>query len=62
MLSTHVLDTATGEAIMDLLFQRQAASGATLFLITHDARLAARCARVVELADGRIVADRRQGA
>nr|WP_276046471.1 MULTISPECIES: ATP-binding cassette domain-containing protein [unclassified Sphingomonas] len=56
---TGNLDTATGAAIMDMLFARHAASGATLFVITHDAALAARCARVIELADGRIVADRR---
>ncbi|QNA86693.1 ATP-binding cassette domain-containing protein [Sphingomonas sp. So64.6b] len=56
---TGNLDTATGAAIMDLLFARHAASGATLFVITHDPALAARCARVIELADGRIVADRR---
>jgi putative ABC transport system ATP-binding protein len=57
---TGNLDTATGGAIMDLLFARHAASGATLFVITHDPALAARCNRVVELADGRIVADRRK--
>ncbi len=56
---TGNLDTATGAAIMDLLFARQREEGATVFLITHDAGLAARCARVVELADGRVVADRR---
>ena len=54
---TGNLDTATGGAIMDMLFARQAASGATLFVITHDRALAARCRCVVELADGRIVAD-----
>jgi putative ABC transport system ATP-binding protein len=56
---TGNLDTATGTAILDMLFERHAASGTTLFVITHDARLAARCARVIELADGRIVADRK---
>ncbi|MDH7975984.1 ABC transporter ATP-binding protein [Sphingomonas sp. AR_OL41] len=56
---TGNLDTATGVTIMDMLFARHAASGATLFVITHDPALAARCARVIELADGRIVADRR---
>jgi putative ABC transport system ATP-binding protein len=55
---TGNLDTATGVAIMDLLFERHAASGTTLFVITHDPALAARCARVIDLADGRIVADR----
>ena len=56
---TGNLDTATGSQIMDLLFERQRASGATMVVITHDPALARRCARVVELADGRIVADRR---
>jgi putative ABC transport system ATP-binding protein len=57
---TGNLDTATGAAIMDLLFARHRDTGATLFVITHDPALAARCARVIELADGRIVADRRR--
>jgi putative ABC transport system ATP-binding protein len=55
---TGNLDAATGATIMDLLFARQAASGATLVIITHDAALAARCSRIVEMRDGRIVADR----
>ena len=56
---TGNLDTTTGIAIMDLLFARQRASGATMVVITHDPALARRCARVLEMADGRIVADRR---
>ena len=56
---TGNLDTVTGTAIMDLLFDRRRASGATMLVITHDAALARRCERVIELADGRIVADRR---
>lgn len=52
---TGNLDTATGAAIMDLLFARRAAIGATLVVITHDRNLAERCDRVVTLADGRIV-------
>ena len=54
---TGNLDTKTGETIMDLLFARRAASGATLVVITHDAALAARCERVITLADGRIASD-----
>jgi putative ABC transport system ATP-binding protein len=42
---------------MDLLFERRVATKATLLVITHDAALAGRCDRIVELADGRIVAD-----
>ena len=54
---TGNLDAATGASIMDLLFARRAASGATLVVITHDAALAARCERVITLADGRIASD-----
>ena len=54
---TGNLDAATGEAIMDLLLARRAETGATLVTITHDAALAARCERVVTLADGRIASD-----
>lgn len=52
---TGNLDTATGHAIMDLLFDRRAALGATLVVITHDASLANRCDRVVTLADGHVI-------
>ncbi|MFN3726318.1 MAG: ABC transporter ATP-binding protein [Allosphingosinicella sp.] len=54
---TGNLDGATGAAILDLLFQRQCDTGATLFVITHDPALAGRCGRVLEMADGRIVRD-----
>ncbi|MEQ1499183.1 MAG: ABC transporter ATP-binding protein [Novosphingobium sp.] len=54
---TGNLDAKTGEAIMDLLFARRAASGATLIVITHDPALAERCARVITLADGKIASD-----
>jgi putative ABC transport system ATP-binding protein len=55
---TGNLDAATGASVMDLLFDRRAATGATLIIITHDPLLAARCDRIVELADGRIAAER----
>ncbi len=56
---TGNLDHATGVAIMDLLFARhREAAATTLFVITHDPALAARCERVVELEDGHIIADR----
>jgi putative ABC transport system ATP-binding protein len=54
---TGNLDAATGQAIVDLLLARRAETGATLLVITHDPELAARCARVVTLADGRIASD-----
>jgi putative ABC transport system ATP-binding protein len=54
---TGNLDAATGNAILDLLFDRQRDTGATLLVITHDPALAARCGRVLEMQDGRIVRD-----
>ncbi|WP_294241517.1 ABC transporter ATP-binding protein [uncultured Sphingomonas sp.] len=53
---TGNLDGTTGARVMDLLFDRRAATGATLVVITHDPALARRCDRVVELTDGRIAA------
>ncbi|AAV93753.1 ATP-binding cassette domain-containing protein [Ruegeria pomeroyi] len=51
---TGNLDEANGAAIMDLLFGLRDQYGATLVLVTHSARLASRCDRVVRLRDGRI--------
>lgn len=55
---TGNLDAATGTAIMDLIFDRQRETGATLLIITHDPALAERCARVVEMRDGAILSDK----
>ena len=55
---TGNLDGATGSAVMDLLFGIRAELGTTLLLITHDERLAARCGRIISIADGRIASDR----
>ena len=52
---TGNLDGANGAAIMDLLFGLRDRHGATLVLVTHAPELAARCDRVVRLADGRVV-------
>jgi putative ABC transport system ATP-binding protein len=51
---TGNLDQATGEAVMDKLFELRARSGTTLLLVTHDAGLAARCQRRIHIADGRV--------
>jgi putative ABC transport system ATP-binding protein len=53
---TGNLDAATGERIMDLLFDRRAAADATLLIITHDPALATRCERIIEMRDGLIAA------
>ena len=51
---TGNLDVATGRTVMDLLFGMQERFGTTLLLITHDPALAARCARRIRIADGRV--------
>ena len=53
---TGNLDTDTGRAIADLLFELNANRGTTLVLVTHDERLAARCQRQLRLNAGRLVA------
>ncbi len=57
---TGNLDGDTGEKIMDLMFSVHARHGTTLILVTHEDRLAARCARRVAMADGGIVNDVQQ--
>ena len=59
---TGNLDLKTGEAIIELLFNLRLRRGTTLVLITHDSAIAARCDRIVRLADGRIVEDSRMPA
>jgi putative ABC transport system ATP-binding protein len=51
---TGNLDQANGQAVIDLLFGLHEETGTTLLLITHDPALAARCERIVRIADGRI--------
>ena len=52
---TGNLDTATGERIIDLLFELNAAAQTTLVLVTHDPALATRCARVLKMDSGMLV-------
>ena len=57
---TGNLDSATGGRIVELLVEQHLRRGATLVLVTHDPALAEHAERVVELRDGRVVADRRR--
>jgi putative ABC transport system ATP-binding protein len=54
---TGNLDRATGQVVMDLLFELHDRLNTTLVLITHQQELAERCHRVVELVDGLIASD-----
>lgn len=52
---TGNLDTHTGQAIIELLFELNAQAGTTLVLVTHDEHLASRCGRLLRLDSGRLV-------
>ena len=52
---TGNLDNNTGERILNLLFELNAAADTTLVLVTHDLAAARKCNRLFELAAGRIV-------
>jgi putative ABC transport system ATP-binding protein len=59
---TGNLDRATGQAVVDLLFDLHDAAATTLLLVTHEESLAARCDRVIHLEDGRIAGSRASSA
>ena len=59
---TGNLDSATGAQVIALLVERHRRHGTTLVLVTHDPALAEHAERVVELRDGRVVADHPTGA
>ncbi|MES2126933.1 MAG: ABC transporter ATP-binding protein [Pseudomonadota bacterium] len=52
---TGSLDATTGEAIIQLMFELNRERGSTLVLVTHDPSIAARCARTITIAAGRLV-------
>ena len=51
---TGNLDRETGQMVMQLLFDLQQEYGTTMILVTHDATLASRCHKTVQMADGLI--------
>jgi lipoprotein-releasing system ATP-binding protein len=58
---TGNLDSHTGEEIIDLLVALRAEKQTTLIMATHDARVAARAPRVIELVDGQVRGGAGQG-
>jgi len=52
---TGSLDFATGEKVMELMFELNRELGTTLVLVTHDRGIAARCDRQVRIEAGRVV-------
>ncbi len=57
---TGNLDTATGERVLELIFEEQQRRALSLLLVTHDMRLANRAQRVLYMEDGMIQADSSQ--
>ena len=51
---TGSLDAATGEAVIQLMFELNRERGSTLVLVTHDPAMAARCGRTITIAAGRL--------
>jgi putative ABC transport system ATP-binding protein len=51
---TGNLDSATGEEIIDLMFDLNREHRTTLLLVTHDDAIAVRCTRRLSLAAGRL--------
>lgn len=54
---TGNLDSKNANAVMELL-DKLHASGATICMVTHDPRSASRADRIIEIFDGKVVADR----
>ncbi len=55
---TGNLDAETSSIIVKLIFDLNTEAGTTLVLVTHDADLAAKTQRIIQLKGGRVVADR----
>jgi putative ABC transport system ATP-binding protein len=51
---TGNLDAATGQQIIEQMFDLNAKQGTTLLLVTHDEAIAARCGRVLRIQSGRL--------
>ena len=54
---TGNLDSNTGEAVERMLFDLNRDQGITLVIVTHDPDLARQCGRILEMKDGKIIAE-----
>ena len=55
---TGALDSATSADVMSALLDSTTGQGRTLVLVTHDAEVAGRCSRIIDMRDGRVVGER----
>jgi lipoprotein-releasing system ATP-binding protein len=58
---TGNLDTASSDEVFALMRRMHAELNTSFLVVTHDPRLAARCDRVLEMVDGRLVRDGASG-
>lgn len=56
---TSSLDSANGQIVVDILHRIARQQGATVLCVTHDPRLLKHADRILQLEDGRIIADNR---
>lgn len=54
---TGNLDSATGEAVVELMLKLNREQGTTLVMVTHDPELGARADRTIRLRDGMVIGD-----
>jgi len=57
---TGNLDTKSAQGVFDLMKRVNAERGTSVLIVTHNHDLAAQCGRIVQIVDGRLVADRRR--
>ena len=57
---TGNLDTKSAQGVFDLMKRVNAERGTSVLIVTHNHDLAAQCGRIVQIVDGRLVADRRK--
>lgn len=55
---TGNLDSVTGAMVEDTLFRLNREHGIAVVIVTHDEELAGKCRRMIELKDGKIIAER----
>lgn len=55
---TGNLDSATGAMVEDALFELNREQGISVVVVTHDDDLAAKCARMIVLKDGKVISER----
>ncbi|MFP3649208.1 macrolide ABC transporter permease/ATP-binding protein MacB, partial [Paraburkholderia sp. SIMBA_054] len=57
---TGALDSHSGEEVLGIL-QELNREGRTIVIVTHDRQVAARAQRIIEIRDGEIISDTRNG-